>query len=131
MPPGVDAQARPKNLLLSPNAYCAMVVALSIAVMSLAQDEPGLDRNVVLGSADMGDRRAFSGLGPASSAGITDRRCRAEFAAMLRSAATRNRVETGSAEQFRSRLSFWPRFPPLPSLKPTCAPCGRSQQDCF
>ncbi len=81
--PGVDAQARPKNLLLSPNAYCAMVVALSIAVMSLAQDEPGLDRNVVLGSADMAVDARFQGLAAALRQRDPIGALAAEFAAML------------------------------------------------
>lgn len=59
---GLEASAepdeQPRHLLLSPNAYCALVIGLSIAMLTLGGE--GEDADVVVGSADMAVDAAFA-----------------------------------------------------------------------
>jgi hypothetical protein len=60
------AATTPKNLFLSPNAYCACVIGLSTAIVSLRRnapvDEPVADRDEIIVSADMAVDARFSPL---------------------------------------------------------------------
>jgi len=59
-----DAATTPKNLFLSPNAYCACVIGLSTAIVSLRPDapveEPVADTDEIIVSADMAVDARFS-----------------------------------------------------------------------
>jgi hypothetical protein len=82
-----DAATAPKNLFLSPNAYCACVIGLSTAIVSLRRGtpvgEPEAERDEIIVSADMAVDARFSPLiaalrGRDPIGGLTS-----EFAAIL------------------------------------------------
>ena len=57
--PMADSKDQPRNLLLAPNAYCALVIGLAIAMMTLDETQ---DADVVVGSADLAVDAAFAEL---------------------------------------------------------------------
>lgn len=60
-----DAPALPKHLLASPNAYCAIVLGLATAIVSLDRDGEELGDEAVVVAADMAVDARFSKFGPA------------------------------------------------------------------
>lgn len=66
---GADSQQHPKNFMLSPNAYCALVIGLAIAIAARIHDDPEFDREIVVGSADMAVDARF----PQLAAGLKSR----------------------------------------------------------
>lgn len=81
--PGPDSQQRPKNFMLSPNAYCAFVVGLAIAIAARIEAEPELDREIVIGSADMAVDARFTQLAAALKGREPVEALTREFTALL------------------------------------------------
>lgn len=83
--PGVATT--PKNLFLSPNAYCACVIGLSTAIVSLRRDtpvgEPEADNEEIIVSADMAVDARFSPLTAALRGRDPIGGLASEFAAIL------------------------------------------------
>jgi hypothetical protein len=84
------APARPKHLIVSPNAYCACVLGLSTAIASLCEARPGepeAGNEQIIASADYAVDARFS-----------------RFSAVLR----RRDAVAGMAEEFAAVLPFLP-----------------------
>lgn len=60
-----EAPALPKHLLASPNAYCAIVMGLATAIVSLNRDGEEFDEDAIVLAADMTVDARFSKFGPA------------------------------------------------------------------
>lgn len=73
----------PKNLLLSPNFYCCMVVGLATAIASLSRDASRLDKREIVAAADAGVDARFSRLISASRERDPIGALASEFAAVL------------------------------------------------
>jgi len=76
-----DPDEQPRNLLLAPNAYCALVIGLSIAILTLSGETA--DPYVVVGSADMAVDAAFAKLSTALRARDPAAALAKEFSALL------------------------------------------------
>lgn len=60
-----NAKTLPRHLLISPNAYCAIVIGLATAIVSLNRSGDELDEEGVVVAADMVVDARFSKFGPA------------------------------------------------------------------
>ena len=73
----------PKNLFLSPNAYCFCVIGLAIAIMSLAADTEASDKVDIVASADLAVGARFAQFTAALRSRDPQRSLAREFAAIL------------------------------------------------
>jgi hypothetical protein len=78
-----DDSRRPRQLLISPNFYCCMVMGLATAVVSLAPNASGLNKMEIVAAADAGVDARFSRLISASRARDPVSALSSEFAAVL------------------------------------------------
>jgi hypothetical protein len=111
------AATTPKNLFLSPNAYCACVIGLSTAMVSLRPDAPGgepeAERDEIIESADLAVDARFSRLIAALRSRDPIGGLASEFAAILPVFAV-----VQPATESRTVNETKPLLDPVPDLRP-------------